>query len=233
MSTTIAYFYSIISMVTGQELRFFEASASVLTIFTIGEYLESRVMQSTYDSIKKLIALKPKTAMVIRSDGKRETVNVDDIVRGDIFIAKPGENIATDGIIVSGESSVDESMITGESIPIDKSVGAKVIGGTVNKSGYLEIKATNVGSQTVLANIVEMVKKARTTKPSYSKNCRYYCKIFYSINFYYRIGFFNLLDCNCTSISSLWYNCFCNGSSCFLSLCFGNSNTYGSLIRCW
>ena len=165
LSTTIAYIYSIISMVTGQELRFFEASASVLTIFTIGEYLESRVLQSTSDSIKKLIALKPKTAMVIRSDGKRETINVDDIVTGDIFIAKPGESIATDGIIVSGESSVDESMITGESIPIDKSVGAKVIGGTLNKSGYLEIKATNVGSQTVLANIVEMVKKARATKP--------------------------------------------------------------------
>jgi P-type Cu+ transporter len=166
MSTTIAYIYSLISMVTGQELRFFEASASVLTIFTIGEYLESRVMQSTSDSIKKLIALKSKTAMVITSDGKRETVNVDDIVRGDTFIAKPGESIATDGIIVSGESSVDESMITGESIPIDKSIGAKVIGGTLNKSGYLEIKATNVGSQTVLANIVEMVKKARTTKPN-------------------------------------------------------------------
>ena len=166
MSTTIAYVYSLISMITGQELRFFEASAAVLTIFTIGEYLESRAMQSTSDSIKKLIALKPKTAMVIRSDGKRETVNVDDIVRGDIFISKPGESIATDGIIVSGESSIDESMITGESIPINKSVGAKVIGGTLNKSGYLEIKATNVGSQTVLANIVEMVKKARSTKPS-------------------------------------------------------------------
>lgn len=166
LSTTIAYVYSIISMITGQELRFFEASASVLTIFTIGEYLESRVMQSTSESIKKLVALKPKTAMVIRSDGKRETINVDDIVKGDIFIARPGESIATDGVIVSGESSVDESMITGESIPIDKNVRAKVIGGTLNKSGYLEIKATNVGSQTVLANIVEMVKRARSTKPS-------------------------------------------------------------------
>ena len=153
-------------MINGHEIRFFEASASVLTIFTIGEYLENRVLLSTSESIKKLITLKPKTAMVIRNDGKRETVNVDDIVTGDIFIVRPGENIATDGIIVSGESSVDESMITGESIPIDKSVGTKVIGGTVNKSGYLEIKATNVGSQTVLANIVEMVKKARTTKPS-------------------------------------------------------------------
>jgi Cu+-exporting ATPase len=136
-----------------------------LHIFTIGEYLESKVLQSTSESIKKLLALKPKTASVIRSDGKRETVNVDDIAFGDIFIVLPGENIATDGVIIAGESSVDESMITGESIPIDKSVGAKVIGGTVNKSGYLEIKATNVGSQTLLANIVEMVKKARATKP--------------------------------------------------------------------
>jgi Cu+-exporting ATPase len=166
LSTTIAYVYSIISMITGQELRFFEASASVLTIFTIGEYLESRVLQSTSESIKKLIALKPKRAVVIRSDGKRETINVDDIVKGDIFIVRPGESIATDGVIVSGESSIDESMITGESIPIDKTVGAKVIGGTVNKNGYLEIKATNVGSQTVLANIVEMVKRASSTKPS-------------------------------------------------------------------
>ena len=166
MSTTIAYVYSIISMITSQELRFFEASASVLTIFTIGEYLESRVLQSTSESIKKLIALKPKTAVVIRSDGKKETINVDGIVKGDIFIARPGESIATDGVIVSGESSIDESMITGESIPIDKTLGAKVIGGTVNKNGYLEIKATNVGNQTVLANIVEMVKKARSTKPS-------------------------------------------------------------------
>jgi len=166
LSTTIAYLYSIISMVTGQEIRFFEASASVLTIFTIGEYLETKVLQSTSESLKKLIALKPKATTVIRNDGRREIVNVDDIVKEDIFIVKPGENIATDGVIVAGESSVDESMLTGESIPIDKCVGAKVIGCTVNKSGYLEIKATNVGSQTILANIVEMVKQARTTKPS-------------------------------------------------------------------
>lgn len=166
LSTTIAYVYSIILMITSQELRFFEASSSVLTIFTIGEYLESRVLRSTSESIKKLIALKPKTAVVIRSDRKRETINVDDIVKGDIFIVKPGESIATDGIIVSGESSIDESMITGESIPVDKTISSNVIGGTLNKSGYLEIKATNVGSQTVLANIVEMVKKARSTKPS-------------------------------------------------------------------
>ena len=183
LSTTIAYIYSIISMITGQELRFFEASASVLTIFTIGEYLENKVLYSTSESIMKLIALKPKTAMVIRSDGKRETVNVGDIVTGDIFIVRPGENIATDGVIVSGESSVDESMITGESIPTDKNVGNKAIGGTMNKSGYLEIKATNVGSQTVLANIVEMVKKAQATKPSIQRIADIIAKYFIPLIF--------------------------------------------------
>ncbi|HSF00206.1 MAG TPA: copper-translocating P-type ATPase [Nitrososphaeraceae archaeon] len=183
LSTTIAYIYSIISMINGQELRFFEASASVLTIFTIGEYLENKVLYSTSESIMKLIALKPKTAMVIRSDGKRETVNVGDIVTGDIFIVRPGENIATDGVIVSGESSVDESMITGESIPTDKSVGNKVIGGTMNKSGYLEIKATNVGSQTVLANIVEMIKKAQATKPSIQRIADIIAKYFIPLIF--------------------------------------------------
>ena len=93
-------------------------------------------------------------------------VNVNDLVTGDVFVVKPGENIATDGIIVYGNSSVDESMITGESIPVDKGEGEKVIGGTTNKNGYLHIRATSVGSQTVLANIIEMVIKARASKPS-------------------------------------------------------------------
>jgi Cu+-exporting ATPase len=164
LSTTVAYTYSIIAMAMGLEIRFFEASASVLTIFTIGEYVESKVLGTTYDSIKKLVALKPKTTVIIKSDGKQQTVDVDDIIRGDIFIVKPGESIATDGIVVFGNSSVDESMITGESIPIDKKMDDKVIGGTINKNGYLHIKATSVGNQTVLANIIEMVRKARASK---------------------------------------------------------------------
>ncbi len=166
ISTTVAFVYSIIAMATGQEVRFFEASASVLTIFTIGEYVESKVLGTTSESIKKLVALKPKATVVIKSDGEQQTVDVDDIIRGDVFIVKPGESIATDGIVVFGKSSVDESMITGESIPIDKKTYDKVIGGTINKNGYLHIKATSVGNQTVLANIIEMVRKARTSKPS-------------------------------------------------------------------
>lgn len=165
-STTISYIYSIILIINGQETSFFEASASVLTIFTIGEYLEEKVLKSTSDSIKKLVALKPKITTVIRKDGRKEVVNVDDLVRDDVFIAKPGESVATDGIVTYGESSIDESLITGESMPIDKSTGSSVIGGTINKSGYLEIKATNVGSQTILANVVEMVRRAQTTKPT-------------------------------------------------------------------
>ncbi len=171
LSTTVAYVYSIVAMFTNQDIRFFEASASVLTIFTIGEYVESKALGTTTESIKKLFALKPKTAIRIkRSDGKHhqqeEVVNVNDLVTGDVFMVKPGENIATDGVIVYGNSSVDESMITGESIPVDKGDGEKVIGGTTNKNGYLHVKATSVGSQTVLANIIEMVVKARASKSS-------------------------------------------------------------------
>ncbi len=166
ISTTVAFTYSIIAMATGQEIRFFEGSASVLTIFTIGEYIESKVLGTTTESIKKLVALKPKTTVIIKSDGKQQTVDVDDIIRGDIFIVKPGESITTDGIVVLGKSSVDESMITGESIPIDKKIDDKVIGGTINKNGYLHIKASSIGNQTVLANIIEMVRKARSSKPS-------------------------------------------------------------------
>src|SRR5207244_2554132 len=115
------------------------------------------------ESIKNLIALKPKTAIVMRN-GREEVVESDEIVVNDIVITKPGEKIAADGVIIIGESSIDESMITGESVPIDKKVGDEVIGGTINKNGYLQFKATNVGNHTVLASIIEMVKRARTSK---------------------------------------------------------------------
>jgi Cu+-exporting ATPase len=168
LSTSVAYSYSLVNLLAGVDLQFFEASASVLTIFTIGEYLESRVLKTTSESLRNLLALKPKKATVIRNvKGKEEEqviINSDDIVVGDIVIVKPGEKIATDGIVIHGESSVDESMITGESIPIDKKMDDQVIGGTINKNGYLQFRATNVGSHTVLASIIEMVKKARMSK---------------------------------------------------------------------
>jgi len=165
LSTTVAYIYSLINVTSGSHVQFFEASSSVLTIFTIGEYLESRILKTTSESLRNLLALKPKSAVVIRNGGKQEQViDVDDIVVEDIVVAKPGERIATDGIVVYGESSVDESIITGESIPIDKKTGDKIIGGSINKNGYLQFKATKVGSHTVLASIIEMVKRAKMSK---------------------------------------------------------------------
>lgn len=165
LSTSIAYLYSLVSTIMGQYTTFFEASSSVLTIFTIGEYLESRVRQTTSNAIKDLLALKPKTAIVIRN-GVEETIEVDSIRVGDIVVVKPGEKVATDGIVVYGQSSIDESMITGESIPLDKKVDDKVVGGTINKNGYLRFEATSVGNHTVLASIIEMVEKARMSKVS-------------------------------------------------------------------
>jgi Cu+-exporting ATPase len=158
LSTSVAYLYSLFTLLfTSSHVQFFEASTSVLTIFTIGEYLETKVLKTTTESLKKLIALKPKTAIVMRN-GREELVDSDDIAIDDIVIAKPGEKIAADGVIIIAESSIDESMITGESVPIDKKIDDEVIGGTINMNGYLQFKATNVGNHTVLANIIEMVK---------------------------------------------------------------------------
>ena len=178
LSTSIAYLYSLITTVMGSShtLQFFEASASVLTIFTIGEYLEDRVLRTTSESIRNLLALRPKIAVVIRArndqggdedeEEKAEEiiVDADSIVIGDIVVAKPGDKIAADGIVVYGESSVDESMITGESIPVYKKIGDKVIGATINKNGYVRFRATAVGSHTILASIIEMVERARVSK---------------------------------------------------------------------
>lgn len=163
LSTSTAYGYSLASIITGSDVLFFEASASVLTIFTIGEYLERRVSRITSESVRRLLALKPKTATVIRN-GKEETIDVDDIIVGDIVVVKPGESIATDGIVIYGQSSVDESLVTGESLPVDKKIGDYVIGGTINKNGYLQFKATKVGSDTVLAQIIRIVQEARRSK---------------------------------------------------------------------
>ena len=172
LSTSVAYSYSLFSLLADSATAtiFFEASASVLTIFTIGEYLEGRVIRTTSESIKNLLALRPKTAVVIRKNdkkGKEEeeiVVDADSIVISDIVVAKPGDKIAADGVVVYGESSVDESMITGESIPVDKKIGDKVIGATINKNGYIRFRATAVGSHTILASIIEMVERARVSK---------------------------------------------------------------------
>lgn len=115
--------------------------------------MERNVQHATSESIRELFALKPKTAIVARNGTSEEVIDVNAIVAGDIIITRPGEQIATDGTIIHGESSVDESTITDESIPVDKKIGDKVIGGTINRNGYLQYKAEGVGSHTILASI--------------------------------------------------------------------------------
>ncbi|MGH9954491.1 MAG: heavy metal translocating P-type ATPase, partial [Nitrososphaeraceae archaeon] len=185
LSTSIAYGYSLISILTGSGILFFEASASVLTIFTIGEYLEGRVLRNTSESIRQLLALKPKTARVIRNGKEEVIIDADDIAIDDILAVKPGDSIATDGTVIYGESSVDESMVTGESIPVDKKAGDNVIGGAVNKNGYIQFKATKVGSDTVLSHIVRTVQEAKKSKAPVQriadKAVRYFIPIVFAI----------------------------------------------------
>lgn len=184
LSTSVAYGYGLFSAVIGSHAPFFEASASVLTIFTIGEYLENRVRKKTTESIKKLVDLKPKTATIIRNDAE-QTIDANDIVVGDVVLVKPGQKIPADGIAVYGESSVNESMITGESIPSHKEIGSKVIAGTINETGYLRFRATHVGSHTVLAGIIQIVEKAQASKAHIQRIAdraiRYFIPILFSI----------------------------------------------------
>jgi Cu+-exporting ATPase len=122
----------------------------------LGKLLESIAKGKTSEAIKELIKLRPQTATVIR-DGKEIEVSVDEVIVGDIVIVKPGQKIPVDGIVIEGSSAVDESMITGESIPVEKGVGSEVIGGTINKTGSFKFKATKVGKDTLLSQIIRMV----------------------------------------------------------------------------
>ncbi|MBL7051267.1 heavy metal translocating P-type ATPase, partial [Candidatus Woesearchaeota archaeon] len=149
MGTSAAYFYSIFVILSGHGHVYFEASAVLITIIVFGRLLEAKAKGKTSEAIKKLIGLKPKTAIVIRN-GKEIKIKVDDVVVGDKIIVKPGEKIPVDGIIIDGHSSIDESMVTGESIPVEKNKGDSVIGATINKHGSFTFKATKVGANTTL-----------------------------------------------------------------------------------
>ncbi|NLX62394.1 MAG: copper-translocating P-type ATPase [Tissierellia bacterium] len=163
LGTTAAYFYSIYNLVIGIDEYYFEASAVIITLILLGKTFEAVAKGRTSEAIKKLIGLQPKTARVIR-DGREVDLPIEEVVIGDIVVVRPGEKIPVDGVIVEGNSSIDESMITGESIPIDKSVGDEVIGATINKFGSFKFKATKVGKDTVLAQIVKLVEEAQGSK---------------------------------------------------------------------
>lgn len=145
------------------EELYFESSGTILTLITVGKYLETKSKGKTGDAITKLINLSPKTVIVLRNDKEME-IEIQEIVVGDIVIIKPGNNIPVDGVIIEGSSTIDQSAITGESIPIQKNVGDNVISGTINQNGFFKMKATKVGNDTTLAQIIQLVEEAGNSK---------------------------------------------------------------------
>lgn len=147
---------------------YFESAGTILTLITFGKYLETKSKGKTSDAISKLINLAPKTAIVLK-DNKEVEVLVEEIEKGDTIIIKPGESIPVDGVVISGSSSIDQSSITGESIPVQKEIGDYVISGTINKNGVLKIEATKVGENTTLSQIIKLVEEASNSKAPISK----------------------------------------------------------------
>ncbi len=169
IGTGTAYVYSIYTGIIGDiDNLYFEVAGILIAFILLGRYLEAKAKGKTSEAIKKLMTLSAKTALVIR-DGKEIEISIDEVIVGDIVIVKPGQKIPVDGFIIEGHSSVDESMITGESIPVEKTKGAKVVGATINKTGSFKFKAVNVGSETALAQIIKMVEEAQASKAPIQK----------------------------------------------------------------
>ena len=171
MGASAAYLYSVavlVGILTNQTAllgtdEYFETAAVILTLITLGKLLEARAKGRTSEAIKKLMQLAPSTAILLRGDEEVE-VPVDELVTGDRVVIKPGGRIPVDGVVIEGRSSVDESMLTGESLPVNKDTGSEVIGATVNKQGRLVVEATHVGAQTALAQIIRLVEQAQGSK---------------------------------------------------------------------
>ncbi len=171
VGTSVAYFYSMIVVIapgifaTGVLVLhlYFDTSAAIIALILLGRFLEARARGQTSEAIKKLIRMQPKTALVIR-EGQQREIPVEEVQVGDLILVRPGEKVPVDGMVRQGYSSIDESMITGESIPVEKKVGDEVIGATINKTGSLEIEASKVGKDTTLAHIIRMVEEAQGSK---------------------------------------------------------------------
>ncbi len=170
IGTSAAYGYSVVAtfvpsiLPEGSAHVYFEAAAVIITLVLLGKYLEGLARGRTSEAIRKLMALQAKTARVIR-DGQEGEVPIGEVVPGDVIRVRPGEQIAVDGVVLEGSSYVDESMITGEPLPVEKGVGAEVVGATINKAGSFTFRATRVGSETVLSQIIDMVEKAQGARP--------------------------------------------------------------------
>ncbi|HSW97029.1 MAG TPA: heavy metal translocating P-type ATPase [Candidatus Saccharimonadales bacterium] len=177
IGTSVAFFYSLFNLVDYYAIHnsilglkgakipelYFETAAFLITFVVLGKWLEAKTKGRTSDAIKKLMGLQAKTARVIRN-GVPIDISIDDVTQGDVVMVRPGEKVPVDGEIIKGSSSVDEAMITGESLPVEKHVGDAVIGGTINKTGSFEFKATRVGSETTLSQIIRLVEDAQGSK---------------------------------------------------------------------
>ena len=176
MGTGVAWLYSVVATLApdifpaafrghdGAVAVYFEAAAVITVLVLLGQVLELRARESTSGAIRALLDLAPKTARADRADGSEEEVQLDSVQVGDRLRVRPGEKVPVDGIVVEGRSSVDESMVTGESMPVTKAVGDKVIGGTINQSGSLVIEAEKVGRDTMLSQIVQLVAEAQRSR---------------------------------------------------------------------
>jgi len=177
IGTSTAFFYSLWRFIAyvienrsivasfGEKIPdlYFETAAFLITFVILGKWLEAKAKGRTSDAIKKLMGLQPKTARVVKN-GRETDIAIEDVIVGDVIVVRPGEKIPVDGIVVEGNSSVDESMLTGESIPVEKNVGDVVIGATVNKNGSFEFKASKVGSETALAQIIRLIEEAQNSR---------------------------------------------------------------------
>ena len=165
LGSSAAYFYSVAVLLFPSlgHVVYFETSALIITLIKAGKYLEALAKGRTSAAIKALIGLRPKTARVVRG-GVEQDVPVEEVWPGDTILVRPGEKIPVDGLVLDGRSSVDESMLTGESLPVDKHSGSEVIGATINKSGLLTIQATKVGAESALAQIIRLVEEAQGSK---------------------------------------------------------------------
>ena len=171
IGTSAAYIYSALvtffpEIFSGSP--YYDTAAVIITLIVLGKYLEAKAKGRTSESIKKLIGLQPKTAKIL-VDEKEQEISIDDVKVGDILVVRPGEKIPVDGIIISGEASVDESMVTGESMPVNKKTHDKVVGATINKNGFLKIRTTKVGKDTVLSQIIKLVEQAQSSKAPVQK----------------------------------------------------------------
>ena len=168
LGTSAAYLLSVYVTLVGAGELYFEASASVITLVLLGRLLETRAKRGTTAAIQALMALRPRTARVIR-DGVEVEIPADAVSRGEVVLVKPGESLPVDGVILEGESQLDESLLTGESLPVSRKIGDEVTGGSINGSGLLRVEATRVGEESLLSQIVSLVEEAQSSKPPIQK----------------------------------------------------------------